>query len=389
MGCCVDCFRDRNIRNFIESIGEDDDCEFCEATDVPVAEPRDVGEFIEQGLRKIYEDPANSVSYCSAEGGYQYFGVQPTDYHEAVSEMEIFSERLDDPTALLDALDLDQDDVIRKDPYGPLPDGREQVWTWETFKKDIRTKYRYTILMNPEFEGFFEQLRRAIAGRLVTTLQPGTILYRARRRSCDFPLDNESLTAPPASKARAGRMNPAGISMFYGAFDKETAIQEVRPSLADEVAAATFETVRPLTILDLTSIPEASPFSDDYDFVYDQFDRPFLLYFARDISKPVRPEDAEGDYLATQALVELLKAKGVPGIPRLHGIRYRSSLREGGEAILLFAGPEISRAGAKEREEEPWLRFLGGTWVLVESIKVETRPLPAAIIGRNWATPPA
>ena len=46
-----------------------------------------------------------------------------------------------------------------------------------------------------------------------------------------------------------GRMNAAGISVFYGATDDETAIAGVRPPVGSWVATATFEVIRPLRLL--------------------------------------------------------------------------------------------------------------------------------------------
>src|SRR3546814_5684229 len=67
----------------------------------------------------------------------------------------------------------------------------------------------------------------------------------------------KELGAPPFDKARAGRMNPAGIPYLYVAFDTKTALREVGESTAKTEATfmATFELTEPLLVIDLTRLP--------------------------------------------------------------------------------------------------------------------------------------
>ena len=47
-------------------------------------------------------------------------------------------------------------------------------------------------------------------------------------------------------------MNPAGITAFYGAFDLDTCIAELRPAVGNVVVSARFELTEPLCVLDIT-----------------------------------------------------------------------------------------------------------------------------------------
>jgi len=55
----------------------------------------------------------------------------------------------------------------------------------------------------------------------------GERFFRARQHHPEQILIATKLGPPPASQARSSRMSPAGIVMFYGANDQETALREV------------------------------------------------------------------------------------------------------------------------------------------------------------------
>src|SRR3546814_2028076 len=68
----------------------------------------------------------------------------------------------------------------------------------------------------------------------VRQVPEGTRVFRARmkeRGDAWSPCAKE-LGAPPFDKARAGRMNPAGIPYLYVAFDTKTALREIGESTA-------------------------------------------------------------------------------------------------------------------------------------------------------------
>jgi hypothetical protein len=84
-------------------------------------------------------------------------------------------------------------------------------------------------------------------------------------------------------------MSPAGISMFYGSNDKQTTLAEM-PKLPKYYAIGTFETVRPLRVLDLTSVRSPSIFDMSEDVDYDWL--LFMSEFLHDFSSPIKREVA-------------------------------------------------------------------------------------------------
>ncbi|AUZ55965.1 hypothetical protein B1L07_13700 [Stenotrophomonas acidaminiphila] len=132
--------------------------------------------------------------------------------------------------------------------------------------------------------------------------------------------------------AQAGRANPAGLSYLYAASDRETAISEVRPTVADLVAVGRFEPACGFKLVDLSD-PRSliSPFRLDLGALGNVRDAMGLLtMLSEDLTRPTPPHRAFYDYLATQYLCELIKTIGYDGV------RYRSSLKEGGYNFAFF-----------------------------------------------------
>lgn len=110
---------------------------------------------------------------------------------------------------------------------------------------------------------------------------------------------------PPPESARAGRMNPTGISVFYGALGKDTAVAEVRPPVGSLVVVAGFRPTRKLRLLNLPRIDDVytgSIFCADYESKAAR--RAFLEGFHRLIASPVQPHDEPLEYIPTQAVAE-------------------------------------------------------------------------------------
>lgn len=151
--------------------------------------------------------------------------------------------------------------------------------------------------------------------------------YRARiinESNCEKYVRDpaRNIGPPPPHLTRAGRMNPAGIPVFYGAFSEEVAIAEVRPPVGAIVAVGRFSLLRPVRLLDVSFLPlayhEESIFSPAYDRLRNKVT--FLEKFHRHISRPVLPSDEALAYLPTQAV-----AAYVANIMKLDGLIYGST----------------------------------------------------------------
>ncbi len=176
---------------------------------------------------------------------------------------------------------------------------------------------------------------------VVNELPVGTEVLRARVVRSDSELrefvetPSRELGAPPPEKAPTGRMNAAGIAVFYGALDSDTCLAEMRPALGGRVLVGEFRTTHALRVLDFTRLEaarlaELSYFDSKYA---EQRERAvFLRRLHGLISRPVVPGH-EDEYLITQTLTEYLAHVHRPSFD---GVIFESVQREGGANIVLF-----------------------------------------------------
>lgn len=99
-------------------------------------------------------------------------------------------------------------------------------------------------------------------------------IYRARVFQSDERLEyalkrpDEGIGPPPPKSAVAGRMNPHGISVFYGATDPMIALAEVRPPVASRVVVGRFDLIKPLRLLDLEALRKLRVEGSIFDKTY-------------------------------------------------------------------------------------------------------------------------
>jgi RES domain-containing protein len=128
-----------------------------------------------------------------------------------------------------------------------------------------------------------------------------------------------------------GRVNPKGIPVLYVATNPETAMSEVRPSLASEISLAELELCREVRLVDC-SIQSSARSVLTYEGLVPEEEREGVVWHSINdaFTKPVDPSDRVADYAPTQFLAEYMRAAGYAGI------RYRSGFGAGGDNIALF-----------------------------------------------------
>jgi hypothetical protein len=181
---------------------------------------------------------------------------------------------------------------------------------------------------------------------LFGTIPTSQDLKRARVvRAGERPSHASELgTAPQTLAVSPNRMSPAGIPMFYGAFDAATAIAETyepKRGRRREIAMATFRSVRPLRVLDLVSLPPVPSMFDSANRV-GRDPILFLYAFARDLSKPVQRDGlAHTEYVPTQVVTEYVRHRlRDPTGASVDGIIYSSARNSSGRAVVIFASSE-------------------------------------------------
>lgn len=249
------------------------------------------------------------------------------------------------------------------DPYGDAytyvetrSDGYGYARKWKELARSLRHESRYFnrtahTILDEIFDGLDFGMSKHLVQPLfprpsvVTTITPRSkqaVFYRAREARDEATVSKylrdpfNELSAPPPHLARGGRMNPTGISLFYGAFDPETCIAELRPPVGTYAVIACFHVLRTVRLLDFEKLTEAyEPLSHFHPQYVAKRDRDtFLKAFAAEISIPVHPQDENLGYLPTQAVAEYLAQRKDL---ELDGLLFRSTQSgKAGANVVLF-----------------------------------------------------
>lgn len=391
---CADCIDDVDIRAFIASRADELACDFCDrsSADQAVAAPLEsVVEFMMEAIDREYDRAVNALGWESREGGFQ--GSHWDSYDLLTDEIDIALPN--DDGRLLDILVecLGDNDWCQRNPYGLREDER-YIASWDEFANFIKYERRYFFLESQRTDGellsppsLLEFISETVVDYgLLTTIPTGSTIYRARqlkpgqtfRSSLDFG-------PPPVERAtRSNRMSPAGIVMFYGSSETDTAVAEIddRPELG--IAVGTFRTLRDLGIVDLTRLPRPLRFFEPQPetSIENRYVLSFLNSFGRSMAARVEPGDLEHiDYVPTQVVTEWFRTRWLANEPNINGILYRSAQRAGGSSLVLFADQdkialsddEVAAARQEsgrgpldewvlgQRQRQAWLQLTGST----------------------------
>lgn len=366
---CDKCVEDSFLKNIILNNLSSNQCDYCSRI----------------GNGKDIAAPFDDVMEVIAEAFYQYYanptaaGV-PRDDGEWVDE-ERFVYTGD---ALSDLpLECDQnffDDVVNAfdnvmwipcahGSWLTLHPHEELLLSWNSFVETVTHQSRFFFIRKKKKkESRWEQnyspweLLKKIEAflnnlGLVKVLDKGTLFYRVRMVGFDSipdPVLYETVGPPPQELASAGRMNPAGISYFYLALEKETALAEIIKRPPCDLLIATFKNEVDLYVLDLTELPNfPSVFDEEKYSLYQVL--LFMDKFSNEIAKPVIKDGREHvEYVPSQIVSEFISQEFKTtsnGI--ISGIIYPSAVHTGGKNIVLFP---LGRS--KETYFKKWESFL-------------------------------
>ena len=317
-------------------------CHFCRSA--PAASLNVLLRAFANGLRNEYEDALDSAPWESREGGFQ---VNPHwDTRDLVDEFaDVFVGR-----GLLAAVQeamhhitwVENDWATRR---------RDVVLSeaWDRFCEAVKFKTRFVFWMLTADHGrgagelhpakILDQVGELVDRlSLVRVLPPGYRVWRAQ--SHNQPAIDHSAsrlgTAPREEALTANRMSPAGIPMFYGSTDLDTAISEVACHSPDRnVTWGQFELTADLPVVDFTRLSAVpSMFDPKLGSIHRQIE--FFHRFVAQLSNRARPRHEQIDYVPTQIVTEyLLRVHGNGESSK--GLIYRSCLTK--EACLVLDVP--------------------------------------------------
>jgi hypothetical protein len=226
-------------------------------------------------------------------------------------------------------------------------------YDYERFASGIERSYRYRL--DAEGEEFLQSVLETSAQRK-RELARGTRVWRAQLGAqpaisekqedgsidIEFPAFAPVRMKPLDNSATEGRVNPKGIPVLYVATAPETAMCEVRPSLASVISLAELEIQRTVTLVDCTVASGRSifsyggrqvPASEREEVVWHSINNAF--------TGPVDASDRLADYAPTQVIAEAFRRAG------LDGIRYRSGFGYEGHNIALFSASDATVLSVK------------------------------------------
>ena len=318
MYCCPNCFWDSELKSYVVSYSTDKgNCDFCKSQNTEIIAPAELFVYF-QSLISIYQ-PASAgnlvLHECLARDWENLFRIDDALIIKkllsfiCVEELEKDSDFLD---VKVDFLYVDE-----------LVDNQEI--NWDVFVREIKFKNRFFI-ENKINLTLLEELFK----RNEKPYKKGKIFHRARICDGEQMYDKERMGKPPVEKSTAGRANPKGISYLYVSNDWETTLYETRASLYDYVTIAEFKISKDINVLNLRDTSKISPFTLDDDIGEYLKHKKYLSKLEKELSKPIRRQDSELDYLPTQYLCEFIKSVG------FDGVEFRSSLNPNGYNLAIF-----------------------------------------------------
>lgn len=336
MICCIDCFKDKEVKAAIEMIGHRGNCSTCGKLDTWIYDSNidDNGSQVEDMLGSIIE-----IYVPESELPHAYPSNDKKPIAERLcEEWNIFSVAPDKILEIVRGV-VDNSFYLNKnilnEPVG-IPQLYDEEYllnysimkehTWEEFKKSIRNVNRF-------HNNYFNlELLREILKVAKVSIPAHERFYRARvsneKGSAGFK--RKEMWAPPDDVASPGRANSKGQSCLYLSSGKKTTIKEIRAHAFDYVTIATFKLTREINVLDLCSITHNSPFYADTDKVDFLINERILRAIEKDMAKPMSRWDSELDYLPTQYISDFAKFCGYDGV------RYYSTFNRDAYNIALF-----------------------------------------------------
>ena len=327
---CYQCIGERLISEEIRTTGRSGSCSYCKAPTVACFTIEQLALRIDERYRRLvsfadegpeFGDEDRVTLVRNGESPDQLIGellqvddgVIADDLVEYLAGLHQFTVHQDAGTDWYDASSAAFQIHVEASPHYRM--------AWEQFCESIKHRYRFfgagrdgilDEILGPILRGESKVFQAAIR-----TIGPGTkdrFIFRARPANDDVaksviyrsPL--RELGAPPRHLATAGRMNPHGISVFYGSLDAKTCVAELRTPVHGQVVVGRFEIIRPLRILDLRMFhrirSKLSYFDANFFEAYD-YER-FIRSFHAQIRKTVIPGRELLEYLPTQVVAEYL-----------------------------------------------------------------------------------
>lgn len=326
---CADHYQNKYLKKYISNNGSAGVCSYC-GKHTTVLDLSYFVEYVGGRLADWLEDVGNAGLFLEKSfydddseviPGYQrasgYIAPDDAAYYETNDEVMEDFDLISDNSTLDEDLSscLYMERKIRRNPTSMILSD-ELSYRWEQFSRLVKGERRYTFFRSPMFEladsqnsdNGLSDILSELGGVILAAesiIPAGTPLFRCRPADNGEPVTEfKHITAPPVSAAKTNRLSPVGISIFYGSFDKDTPYKETKhyeTKPRDCYYLGSFHTKRELSVVDLTTL--------ECDFWMEDFwqETLFLKRFHKEITKAIKPEDEEVEYIPSQIFTEYLR----------------------------------------------------------------------------------
>jgi hypothetical protein len=370
---CTECFNDDALRQFVRRQEVPGKCDFCGATKGLSAPWEATRRFILEGIESEFATEA----FDGVEWGDGESGPLPRSY--LIDEV---LERLGSPIknqSLIAEIGRTEGPWfdLFEDHDGSI--SRHENWNGFCHRVMYRSRFffyrpmegdanEYEPTQWPSVEVLDDVADLIRDARLVKPVSIEQRFFRARQHHPKEPVLTPGQLGPPSSEqSRSSRMSPAGIVMFYGAEDPETALREVANEAGarrgeTRLTVGAFAATKEFRVVDLTQsgLPRIpSPFDGEQRSQRSRLG--FLKQFAEEIAYPIARDRAEHiEYVPTQVVTEYLRYifRDQDGEPA-KGILYSSSRNKTGTCCALFMESDECGGDLSLRfsPRQPWLRL--------------------------------
>lgn len=339
---CANHFQDSFINIKIKEVGSKGICSYCNKNRI-VIELSELLKLIVIGIEYLFEDP-NDSRYYNKDGIHGFDG-NTFDFYD-LWHQDYLDLRIENNKLIEDIYSYLSNDTLYcyKDEYTSESDYLDSIWT--EFKETVKHNARFVFHFKGLFKGsnysdpidILNKVQNSILKfNLISELPVNTILYRARQHSKPKEISkaSEMASSPIFLSKENGRMNPAGISMFYCSKNKDLTLKEVvdfNEAKKPYYTTAIFRNSEKLRLVDLSFIPSLGSIFDE-TINRERETLTFLKDFISDISKPIDYSDSIIEYIPTQIVTEYIRFN-----PKLNvdGIIYPSSKDNSQYNIVLF-----------------------------------------------------
>lgn len=322
MKVCAKCFNDEEIKQFIiTSSTVISDCDCC-GQKSEVIDLGELSDFFIEFLGLFIKD----------DNGYDLVQLIQKDWN-------IFSSDVCARNILSSIIDTEHLTFSINDKITYTTEIQDCFLVWEKLKSEVQEEKRYfSDLGSFNWEVYITSNAQ---------IKKGTLLYRARiTPDGRKKLKKKDMGCPPKERTTAGRANPLGIPYLYLCNKIETTYYEIRAVYLDKISIGKFEVLRDVNIVDFSNkINLFYTYTESNISILDIVKRKILFdKISADLSKPLRRFDTEIEYVPTQLICEYCKQNGADGI------RFNSSLHQGGTNVVLFNSSDAACISVLSRE---------------------------------------